>query len=143
MCARPTASTLSSQQSSEAKRFLVVDDEADLLSVTEMVLHTWGHQTQSFTDPRKALDAFRVVPNEFSVALIDIRMPHMSGPELAKEILRIRADLPIVFMTAFEFDPVAFAGLPLVYKSRDVVRKPYAPMDLCKVVKEHVAASSA
>ena len=52
---------MSSAAPALAKHFHVVDDEPDLLSVTEMVLATWGHQTQRFTDPRKALDAFRLV----------------------------------------------------------------------------------
>jgi CheY-like chemotaxis protein len=126
-----------------ARRFLVVDDEPDLLSVTETVLHTWGHQTQGFTDPLKALGAFRTSPDEFSVALLDIRMPKMSGPDLAKELVKIRKDLPIVFMTAFEFDPEIFAHLPIVYKNQDVLKKPYAPLELCQVVKARIGASSA
>ena len=119
-------------------RFLVVDDEPDLLSVTEMVLHSWGHQTQGFTDPLRALDAFRANPNEFSVALLDIRMPKMMGPDLAKELIKIRSDMPIVFMTAFEFGPEIFANLPIVYKNQDVLKKPYAPAELCKVVKQRL-----
>ena len=134
---------MTSVLSSLAAKLLVVDDEPDLLAVTDMVLKGWGHRTECFTDPAKALLAFRLAPNDYSVALLDIRMPHMSGPDLAKELLNIRRNLPVVFITAFEFDPVVFAHLPLVYKSQDVVMKPYAPMDLCKVVKQHIAASLA
>lgn len=134
---------VASALSSSAARFLVVYDEPDLLSVTEMVLHSWGHQTQGFTDPLKALEAFRATPDEFSAAVLDIRMPKMTGPDLAKELIKIRKDLPIVFMTAFELEPEMFANLPIVYKNQDGLKKPYVPAELCKVVRQRIGASSA
>lgn len=129
--------------SPSSAKFLIVDDEPDLLAVTDMVLKNWGHKTTCFTDPAKALLAFRLAPDDYAAALLDIRMPHMTGPDLAKELLAIRKNLPIVFMTAFEFDPVIFAHLPLVYKVQDVVKKPYDPQDLCSVVKQHIGTYAA
>lgn len=128
---------------SSPSKFLIVDDEPDLLAVTDMVLKSWGHRTECFADPVKALLAFRLTPADYSAALLDIRMLRMNGPDLAKELLAIRKNLPIVFMTAFEFDPVIFAHLPLAYKPQDVVKKPYDPQDLCSVVKHHMGADSA
>ncbi len=128
---------------SPPSKFLIVDDEPDLLAVTDMVLKNWGHKTECFADPAKALLAFKLAPNDYAAALLDIRMPHMTGPDLAKELMAIRKDLPIVFMTGFEFDPVIFAHLPLAYKPQDVVKKPYDPQDLCSVVKQHMGAYAA
>jgi CheY-like chemotaxis protein len=94
------SSVLSSPPST--RKFLVVDDEADLLAAADLVLKAWGHKTECFTDPIKALEAFRAAPNDYAVALLDIRMPRMTGTELAKELVKIRRNLPIVFMSAFE-----------------------------------------
>ncbi len=45
--------------------------------------------------------AFRAEPQRFSAVLSDESMPEMTGSEMAAEIRRIRADIPIVLMSGY------------------------------------------
>lgn len=52
-------------------------------------------------------------------------MPHMSGLELAQNLLQIRPDMKIVLMTAFEIYPMELkTGLPIL-KHTDILKKPF------------------
>ena len=102
--------------------------------VTKMSIETCGYTNEGFTSPVKALEKFRENPDAFSLALVDIRMPGMTGVELAKEIRKIIGNVPIVLMTAFNVDESVFANLPMIRKE-DIVRKPFNPMELLTFVK--------
>jgi two-component system cell cycle sensor histidine kinase/response regulator CckA len=119
--------------SSNAK-IMIVDDEPDILSVTRMCIESCGYASEGFTSPLKALEKFRENPYDFSLVLVDIRMPGMTGVELAQEIMKIKSDVPIVLMTAFNVDESVFSSLPMIRKE-DIVRKPFSPIDLCNTVK--------
>lgn len=115
-------------------RIIIVDDEPDILLVTKMSIDACGYTSEGFTSPVDALEKFKETPRAFSLALLDIRMPGMTGIELAKEIMKIKNDFPIVLMTAFNVDESVFAILPTIRKE-DIVRKPFNPMALCNTLK--------
>jgi DNA-binding NtrC family response regulator len=78
---------------SSSHRIMIVDDEPDLLRMVEMYLKAWKFDVDGFTDPIKALTFLQKNPSFFSLVLTDVRMPHMSGLELAQHILRIKPDV--------------------------------------------------
>ena len=81
---------------------LLVDDEPDILYVIKHGVERKGVRVDAFADPREALDSFD--PSLHSVALLDIKMPEMSGFELANELLKQKPDLQICFLTAFDIN---------------------------------------
>jgi DNA-binding response OmpR family regulator len=113
---------------------MIVDDEPDILLVTQMNIESCGYANEGFTSPLKALEKFRENPYSFSLVLVDIRMPDVTGVELALEIMKIKNDIPIVLMTAFNVDEFVFSSLPMMRKE-DIVRKPYNPTELCNTIK--------
>ena len=52
---------------------------------------------------REALALFKEDPSRFDLVITDQTMPEMTGVELAKEILAIRADMPIIMCTGFSY----------------------------------------
>jgi DNA-binding response OmpR family regulator len=115
---------------------MVVDDEVDIVFVIRRHLERWGFSVDTFTDPNHALQTFKDYPDRYSVALLDIRMPEMSGIELANRILKIKAHMKIVIMTAFEIEPHELAtNLPMV-KRDDILRKPFTLTQVCNAVKK-------
>jgi len=74
------------------------------------------------TDPRKALELFQANPGGFDAVLSDLAMPGMSGTELARELLQIRPDIPILISTGYirpgDNEQVRSLGLP------DLILKP-------------------
>ena len=58
-----------------------------------------GYRVTSKTGAREALALFRLDPSRFDLVITDQTMPEMTGEELVKEILAIRADMPIIMCT--------------------------------------------
>lgn len=100
----PLAAEYLRLQSVPRRRVLVVDDEravADLLTET---LRRKGISASAAYGARQALDMLDA--SSFDVALLDVKMPEISGLELLKRIRGSRIDLPIVLMTGGSRDGV-------------------------------------
>lgn len=80
---------------------LIVDDEPKNLTVLETVLDSPGYRLVRAESADQALLA--LVSEEFALLILDIRMPGMTGFELA-QIIKGRkksAGIPIIFLTAY------------------------------------------
>ena len=123
---------------SSSCRILVVDDERDLVRMVELYLKSWRFEVDAFTDPVQALAFFEKNPSFFSLVLTDIRMPHMSGLELAQRMLKIKPDVKIMLMTAYQVDTLDLeTSLPII-KYKDILRKPFRLAEICSAVKKQL-----
>jgi len=52
---------------------------------------------------KEALALFKLDPSSFDLIITDQTMPEMTGVELAKEILALKADMPIIMCTGFSY----------------------------------------
>jgi CheY-like chemotaxis protein len=75
---------------------LLVDDEEDLIFAGRKMLERLGYEVVTGTDGREAFKLFIEQPDRFDLVITDQTMPYMTGEMLAREILCIRADLPII-----------------------------------------------
>jgi len=82
-------------------RILFADDEELLLEVGKQMLERLGYDVDCCNDPVNALNLFRKNPAKFDLLLTDMTMPCMTGDMLAKEILKIRPDIPIILCTGY------------------------------------------
>jgi DNA-binding response OmpR family regulator len=78
---------------------MIVDDTADSAISFRAALEQYGFQVDTFTDPEQALAHFS--PERYSVVISDIRMPNLSGFELARKIDALDKDAKIILMSAF------------------------------------------
>lgn len=60
-----------------------------------------GYETTLLEDGLAALNLFKEQPDRFDLVLTDHNMPKMTGEELAKELLHIRPELPIILATGY------------------------------------------
>jgi CheY-like chemotaxis protein len=83
-------------------RILLVDDEPDNLAVLEMVLTYHGAACVTERSAKVALE--RLQNESFDLALVDIRMPVMSGQDLLKAVRDLpdfnRSDMVLIAITA-------------------------------------------
>ena len=82
-------------------RILFVDDEPALTLMGQKILGRLGYQVRTTNSSVEALEIFRSKPNEFDLVITDLTMPELTGTHLAKALLAIRPDLPIVLCTGF------------------------------------------
>lgn len=78
-------------------RVLVVDDEPQILQALRRLLESAGYQASvaaTIDEARQAMDASR-----FDVAIVDVGMPSVSGPELGVELAG--AGTQVVYMSGY------------------------------------------
>jgi CheY-like chemotaxis protein len=80
---------------------LLVDNEEALVRLGEEMIAKLGYEPVGFTSSAAALEKFRSSPEWFDAVLSDEAMPDLSGSELAREIRKIRTDIPIVLVSGF------------------------------------------
>ena len=82
-------------------RVLFVDDEDMLVRTVPRMLERLGYSVTAVPDPREALALFRQRPRDFDLVITDETMPGLSGVKLAREMLTIRPDIPIILSTGY------------------------------------------
>lgn len=80
------------------KKILVVDDDEDVLFTIKTVLKENGFEVSAFNTARLTLQNF--VPDTYSVAILDIKMPEMNGFELYERMREIDSKVKVIFLTA-------------------------------------------
>lgn len=75
---------------------LFVEDDESLAQLGREVLDSLGYRSVVRTQAQEALQAFRLAPQRFDLVITDQSMPCMTGEALARELLKIRPDLPIL-----------------------------------------------
>ncbi len=84
-----------------SERILLIDDEAALVELGSTMLISLGYQVTSRTSSIEALEAFRANSHGYDLVITDMTMPNIRGDELARELLKIRPDIPIILCTGF------------------------------------------
>jgi signal transduction histidine kinase len=134
----PGQSTIpSSLPRGQGEHVLLIDDEPLVASTGRRILEGLGYRTTVFHDPVQALDAFRFEPYQFSLVITDLTMPAMSGVLLARELLAIRANLPIILVTGFggNIEPEGMTEVGV----RGVVGKPFTAEQLAFQIRRCLA----
>ncbi len=83
------------------ERILFVDDEELLAEMGQEILEDFGYRVTAATNGMQALELFGADPGQFDLIITDVTMPEITGVELARQILQIRADVPIIMCTGF------------------------------------------
>jgi len=83
------------------ERILFVDDEKDLADLGARMLAHLGYRALARTGSLEALELFRERPQDFDLVITDMTMPGMTGDRLAREMIGIRPDIPIVMCSGF------------------------------------------
>ncbi len=83
------------------EHILFVDDEAFQADIAKKMLTRLGYQLTARTSSVEALEEFRRSPEKFDLVITDMTMPQMPGDVLARELIAIRPDIPIIVCTGY------------------------------------------
>jgi len=83
------------------ERILVVEDEDALLKVMAQMVERLGYKAVLASSSVQAFDLFRENADGFDLVVTDQTMPQLTGAELAKKILMLRPDIPVIICTGF------------------------------------------
>ena len=114
----------------DAKRILVVDDEARMIGFIRMNLELEGFQVLEAHDGMKALEIIRTqLPD---LVILDVMMPELDGFETLR-ILREFSNIPVIMLTAKGEEDDRVYGLEL--GADDYITKPFGPRELSSRVR--------
>ena len=82
-----------------SERVLVVDDETPIVLMLERLLSRLGYDVVARTDSVEALRLFSEAPDRFDLVITDMSMPHIRGDRLARKLIAIRPDIPVIICT--------------------------------------------
>ena len=111
-------------------KLLVVDDDSDIVQVLKLGLQKNRFLVNAFTNPEQALQSFKSDAKSYCLLLSDVRMPGLSGIQLARKVKEINPAVKTVLMTAFEIKDSEFSK---VFPSTQVdgfVQKPIGIKEL-------------
>ena len=83
------------------ERILFVDDEESIALINRELIEFLGYTVETATDPVDALALFGNDPNQFDLVVTDMTMPRMNGDKLAKKIMELKPDIPIIMCTGY------------------------------------------
>ena len=115
-------------------KLLVVDDEPDVVQVLKLGLLKNGFLVDAFTNPEDALQTFKSNAGRYCLLVSDIRMPTLSGIQLARKVKEINPAVKVILMTAFEIRDNEFSKVFPSTQVEGFIQKPFAIRDLTNKV---------
>ncbi len=116
------------------ERILFVDDEQAMADMGKQMLGVLGYDVVSRTSSVEALELFRVKHDRFDVVITDMTMPNMTGDKLAKEMIKIRPDIPIILCTGYSERISEEKAMAMGI--RGFAMKPLVMLNLAKIIRK-------
>ena len=117
-----------------SERVLFVDDEEALVEMGQELLEALGYRVTTRTRSTDALATLKADPTAYDLIITDQTMPDMTGIELAKAVLALRPDMPVILCTGFshlvDADQARAAGI------REFALKPLTKAEIAETIKK-------
>ncbi len=110
----------------ETVKILLAEDDENLGSLLREYLNAKNYITYLYSDGEQALEAFK--QDDFDLCIIDIMMPRMDGFTLAKEVRKLNANIPFIFLTAKTMQEDVLEGFSI--GADDYMTKPFSMEEL-------------
>lgn len=112
------------------KNILIIDNDRDLRDFLQQALAAAGFHVEAVD--RGALGLRKLLSDEFDLALIDINMPEISGPNICQALRKHdkTRNLPVVMITTTFHSPEQIKAAKEEYGVDDFLFKPFTGIDL-------------
>jgi DNA-binding response OmpR family regulator len=107
-------------------KILYLEDEQSLGKITRDVLFKNGFTVEWVEDGKKALELFK--NNSYSICVVDIMVPGIDGYTFVKEIRKLDANIPVIFLTARSLTDDVVKGFEI--GGNDYLKKPFSIEEL-------------
>ena len=116
------------------ERILFVDDEQVIVYIGEKTLGQLGYDVVTKANGVDALELFRADPDRFDLVITDMTMPRMTGDQFARELIKLRPDIPIILCTGF--NPKISKEQAGKIGIKAFVMKPLVRRDMANIVRK-------
>lgn len=119
----------------EREKILVAEDDANSFLYLEAVLEAAGYQLTHCTNGREAVEEIKQ-NSDYSLILMDIKMPELNGLDATREIRTFNSSIPIIAQTAYalsgDYEMAIDAGF------NDYITKPIKRNILLDIIKKYL-----
>ncbi len=84
-----------------SEHILLVDDEEMIIEIATLILESLGYQVTSRLSSVEAVELFRTNHEAYDLVITDLTMPQMSGEQLAREMIAINPEIPIIICSGY------------------------------------------
>jgi DNA-binding NtrC family response regulator len=81
------------------RTILVVDDDDAVRRILRKLLESQSYRVVESGQPREACERFDADPAAIDLLVTDLKMPLMSGQQVAAHLRLARADMPVLFIS--------------------------------------------
>jgi PAS domain S-box-containing protein len=111
---------------------LVVEDAEELREITELILTRNGYHVITASNGRAALEVVTSYTGKIDLLITDVVMPHMQGPELAKQVSALHPNIRVLYMSGYAQPMLGDSGI--LEEGILLLEKPFTePILLAKV----------
>ena len=113
---------------------LFVDDEEIILDVCQRMLKRMGYRVVIAKNGKEALNKFKDLNGIFDLLITDVYMPYMTGIELAKNILKIKPEIPVILFTGYKdlLIPEKMESIGIY----EILTKPFTQKEIASCIKK-------
>jgi DNA-binding response OmpR family regulator len=117
----------------EKQRILVIEDEAEMIDLTRIVLEREGYKVLGAVGGARGLEMIR--QEKPDLILLDLMMPDIGGWEVYRQVKADQelAQIPVIVVTAKAQSIDKVLGLQ-VAKVDDYITKPFGPKELLESI---------
>ena len=123
-----------------SESILLAEDDESVRAFAGQVLRNAGYTVFTATDGAEAMAMFEANKECISLAVLDVIMPKMSGKAVAEKIRTVSPDARVLFCTGYDFRLLEEGFVPT--HGMEVIRKPFTHVQLLRLVRSMIDASS-
>ena len=119
---------------------MVVDDDFDIATLVKITLQKDGFKNVfTFTKPSLALEHFKNNYKDYCLVIADIRMPEMNGFDFARSVGRIKPEIKVLLMTAFDINADTL-NMNTKYNNNigGIIQKPVSAAKLARIITAQI-----
>lgn len=120
--------------SSPKEVVLLVEDDRNILEVTQKMLETLGYRTIAVDDPTEADKLVAEQQTPIDILLTDVVMPKLSGSELADTVKKHYPKCKVLFMSGYTGDMISQHNV--LHRDVYFIQKPYTIRELGDSLRE-------
>ncbi len=112
----------------------VLDDDETIAELVRKMLHSLGYKARAYARSDQLIRDFNINGDRVDLVITDMTMPVMTGVELARRLIEMRADIPVILCSGF--NETIDAAKAKAIGIREYMMKPVVMKELASVVRK-------